>query len=254
MKAFDASHFNLDRCKPFLHVGGETGVLLIHGFTGSVANMRPLGDALADLGYTVMGINLPGHATTEADMAASNARQWLQAAREAAIQLRRKCATVVVAGLSMGGVLALLLASEGLVDACVTLSAPMALHNRLARFTPWLAPVMPRISKAPTDERHRLIDASFDYGYSGFPSRKMADLLWLIRRARKQMPDVTCPLLVVQSDGDHTIWLGSAGWIDAHVNSKNKQLLALRGVHHVCTLSPALPEIVSTMDTWLHTL
>jgi esterase/lipase len=47
MKPYDASRFNHDCCRPFLHEGGEKGVLLLHGFTGSVAHMRPLGDALA---------------------------------------------------------------------------------------------------------------------------------------------------------------------------------------------------------------
>lgn len=42
--------------------GGEHGVLLLHGFTGSAAHMRPLGERLHSQGFTVMGINLPGHA------------------------------------------------------------------------------------------------------------------------------------------------------------------------------------------------
>ena len=126
MKPFDAAYFQRDCCKPFFHEGSDKGILLIHGFTGSVSHMRPLGDALADRGYTVMGINLPGHATTEADMAKSDWRQWLDAARTALVKLKKSCLSVTVAGLSMGGVIALILAEEGLADACVSISAPMA--------------------------------------------------------------------------------------------------------------------------------
>ena len=36
-------------------------VLLIHGYTGTPAEMRPLGDYLQQLGYTVLGVRLAGH-------------------------------------------------------------------------------------------------------------------------------------------------------------------------------------------------
>ena len=251
MKPFDATHFAPERCRPFFHAGGDQGVLLVHGFTGSVAHMRPLGDALADLGYTVMGINLPGHATTEADMKRSDWKQWLSAARDAAVRLKRHCTTVTVAGLSMGGLLALLLAAEGYADACVTLSAPLPTRNRLAWLAPIVAPIYPRIGKAPTDERHTMIDAAFDFGYAGFPTAKTGDLQHLIRLARRNLPLVVCPLLVVQSTGDRTVRQDSADTIMRLAGSTRKQKLELQGVHHVCTLSPALPTIVSAMDAFL---
>lgn len=251
MKPYDASHFENVRCKPFLHVGGKNGVLLIHGFTGSVSHMRPLGDALADLGYTVMGFNLPGHATTEADMVKSNWRQWLAASRDALVRLRKQCDTVTVAGLSMGGLLSLLLAEEGLADACVTISAPMPTSNRLAWLAPILAPFKPSMGKGPSPERRFQVDPAFDYGYVGFPTRKMADLQKLIHLARKGLGAIRCPLMTVQSTGDVTVSPHSANVILAGAGTERKQALVLQGVHHVCTLSPALPEIVTAMDAFI---
>ncbi len=248
MEPYDATRFSLDRCRPFLHEGGEKGVLLVHGFTGSVAHMRPLGDALADLGYTTMGLNLPGHAQTEADMALTDWRDWLAAVRNAALELRRRCAFVTVAGLSMGALLALLTAAEGLADACVTLSAPLPMHNRAAWLEPVVAPFYPRVSKPPAAERHERIDATFDFGYSGYPTRKLGDLMHLIRLTKKELPNVTCPLLAVQSTGDGAIRQSSADTILRLAGSVQKQLLVLDGVHHVCTLSPALPQIVLAID------
>ncbi|HNW85366.1 MAG TPA: alpha/beta fold hydrolase [Candidatus Limiplasma sp.] len=251
MEPWAASHFDVSQCKPFFHEGGEQGVLLLHGFTGSVAHMRPLGDALADRGYTVMGINLPGHAATEGEMAVSDGMQWLNAARDAALQLRKHCKTLTVAGLSMGGLLALLLAEEGLPDRCVTISTPMATRRRLLRFAPLIALVKPRISWAPTEERHQMLDQRFDFGYSGFPTRKVADLNRLIHQARSNLSRVRCPLLAVQSTGDRVVWPGSADCILAGVESRRKQKLILDGVPHVCTISRELPTLVSAMDQWL---
>ncbi len=251
MKPYDAAHFQHERCKPFLHKSGAKGVLLLHGFTGSVAHMRPLGDALADHGYTVMGINLPGHGTTEADMAASNWNQWLAASRNALITLRRQCTAVTVVGLSMGGLLSLILSEEHLPDACVTLSTPLAVQNKLFPFAKVLSPIWPRVSWRPSEDRRQKLNERFDYGYSGFPTRKAVDLNTLLDMARKGLPAITCPVLAVQSRKDETIWPGSANYILDHCASKQKEALFLEDSPHVCTLSAELPEIVDAVDMLL---
>ncbi len=251
MKSYDPVHFNHENCKPFLLDGSEKGVLLLHGFTGSVAHMRPLGDMLWQRGYTVMGVNLPGHASTEREMGAADWRQWLNASREALAQLRNHCTAVTVAGLSMGGVLSLILAEDKLADACVTLSAPMAVQNKLFHFARVLSPFMPRISWTEPEERRQLPYAAFDFGYSGFPTRKAADLSRLIGMARRNLSQIDCPLLVVQSDGDRTIARESAQIILDGAASKIKQKLTLTEAPHVCTLSAELPDIVSAMDAFM---
>ena len=248
MKPYDASHFDHECCRPVLHAGGEKGILLIHGFTGCVSHMRPLGDALADRGYTVMGINLPGHALTEEEMGQTGWSQWLQASRDALAKLRRQCDRVAVAGLSMGGDIALILAEEGLTDACAAISAPMATRNRWIHAAPFAAPFKPRVSWAPPTERHQKLDPAFDYGYSGFPTRKLIDLEYLMRKARRHLTRVRCPLLAVQSTGDRTVWPGSLDCMMRGVSSERKQELALKDVPHVCTLSDELPAIVDAVD------
>ena len=90
-------------CQPFLLEGGDHGVLLLHGFTGSAAHMRPLGEAMNRHGFTVMGVNLPGHAVSMDDMARTGWQDWLDAAKDAFLQLQSRCRYASVAGLSMGG-------------------------------------------------------------------------------------------------------------------------------------------------------
>ena len=71
MKPTQPGYFDREECRPFYHRGGDNGILLVHGFTGSAAHMRPLADELARRGRTVRTINLPGHAQTEEDMGRS---------------------------------------------------------------------------------------------------------------------------------------------------------------------------------------
>ena len=215
--------FSMPQCQPFDLPGGEHGVLLIHGFTGSAAHMRLIGEELNARGFTVKGINLPGHATHMMDMANYRWSDWLAAAKTAFVEMKEKCKYVSVGGLSMGGVLTLLLAEQ--MD--VTAAAPIS---------------------APTDgQRAKLMDMNYHYGYQGFPTRSGADLNKLMRMARMNLHAITCPILVVQSHADETIAPESAETIIDGVSSEKKGILWLEMVPHVCTISPEYKRIAEAM-------
>ena len=248
MKPHEAGYFDREVCKPVHYKGNDCGILLIHGFTGSCAHMRPLADDLAARGYTVRTINLPGHALTEADMAKADWQQWLHAAKEAAYQMLQEVRVFTVAGLSMGGVLALLIAQQMKVDACVTISAPTAVKARMLPLAGLLSPLVPRIAWGMADDRHTWIDKDYDFGYTGFPTAKGADLYRLMKMANRNLFNIQCPILAVQSDADETIRAGSADHILEGVSSKVRRKLWLNGMPHVVTLTPEVPRIASAMD------
>ncbi len=235
-------------CKPLDHRGGTHGILLIHGFTGTAAHMRKVADGLIQKGHSVMSINLPGHATTEADMNTKTWQDWLQAAKQAILQLKAHCSHVTVCGLSMGGVLSLLIAEQMKVDACVTIAAPMATKAKGLGLTKLIAPFYKRIAWATPTQRHQQISRDYDFGYSGFPTAKGYDLYKLMRMARKNLFAIHCPILCVQGDADETIWSGSADYILQNVSSETRQKLWLHGAPHVCTICPQHPAIVEGID------
>lgn len=234
-------------CQPFLLAGGQHGVLLLHGFTGSAAHMRPLGEALNRQGFTVMGINLPGHAVSMDDMAQTSWQDWLDAAKEAFYQLQGRCRYASVAGLSMGGCLALIIAQQMQPTAAVTISAPMGVRNPLLPLAGLASVFMPRVMWRSRTDTADVLDDRYDYGYPGFPTRCAADLQRIIRMARQDLHAVQCPLLVVQSRQDETITVDSADVIVKGVSSERVGALWLEGVPHVCTLSPQKENIASAM-------
>mgnify|MGYP006299924079 FL=1 len=63
----------------------ETGLLLLHGYTGSPAEMRYLGERLHEKGFTVSIPRYPGHVTSLYEMVKTSAHDWYTAAREAYI-------------------------------------------------------------------------------------------------------------------------------------------------------------------------
>lgn len=162
--------------------GGDTGVLLVHGFTGSPAHLLPLGRILNTHGYTVSIPRLPGHGTTLQDMAARKAPEWQATAEKAAEHLFSVCKRVVLCGLSMGGCIALILSARLPAAGCVTYSAPMAAANRFSFLAPVLAPVRPYIDKSTDTRAGR--DPAYDIGYDSMPTAAIGELNKLIRAAR----------------------------------------------------------------------
>jgi carboxylesterase len=129
--------------------GGEHGCLLIHGFTGGPDEMRGLGEHLAGCGLTVLGMRLPGHGGTPDELALVRWRDWLAAAEGAYSYLMGRCARVSLAGFSLGGALAILLAARHPVHKLALMATPMRLQgdwrvNLLAlvrHTTPWFYPL-----------------------------------------------------------------------------------------------------------------
>lgn len=228
-------------CQPF-YLEGEArngkkhGVLLIHGFTGSAAHMRLLGEALHQRGFTVMGINLPGHATDMDDMARCTWDDWLTAAKEAFLQLKDRCDVVSVSGLSMGGCLALILGEQMHPAAVAPISAPMGTRAPLWAAS-LAAPFMKTVWWHARDEKVIPSTNEYDRGYPGFRTTCARHLARLISMARRNLHAVTCPVLVVQSHADETITADSAEIILKGVSSAVKGTLWLDDVPHVCTIS-----------------
>lgn len=239
--------FSVPECQPFELRGGNHGVLLIHGFTGSAGHMRPLGEMLHEQGFTVKGINLPGHATSVEDMGRTGWQDWLDASKRAVIALKEQCEYVSVTGLSMGGVLTLLLAEQMELTAAAPISAPMAVQNRMMPFARVASLVVKNVAWRGDPERARQLDSRYDCGYPGFPTKCAADLSRLIKMARRNLHAVTCPVLAVQSHADETISSDSAEIIVSGVSSQTKGTLWLDDVPHVCTISKEKEHIASAI-------
>ena len=246
--------FSDTNAQPFCLEGGDHGILLLHGFTGSAGHMRPLGEELHRQGFTVLGIQLPGHGTRMEDMQSVHWQDWLQAAKEGFLRLKERCDTVSVAGLSMGGVLTLLLAQQMRVNAAVVLSAPMALKNRLASLAPLASRFTPITYWKGDEQREKLLDQRYDYGYPGFPTARLGDLMHLIRLARRNLFAVTCPALVVQSRADNTVHPNSADIILQGIRSEKKAVLWLEEVPHVVTISREYQRIAKSMGEFLQSV
>lgn len=231
--------------REFYFPGNEVGCLLIHGFTGSPAEMRPLGEVLQEKGYTVLGVRLKGHAETEERMAETGYRDWIKSVEEGYEKLRKKTEKVFVMGLSMGGILALHLARHREVQGVVSLAAPIRVANLLA----YLAPVLKYFMKffPPGKEKEdntgekmiadtdRDIKSEYIVSYNRVPVNCVHDLLILMDKTRRGLPFVKVPALVVQSRKDNIVRPVSAEIIYRELGSSDKNLVWLEESGHIIT-------------------
>jgi carboxylesterase len=221
---------------PFVLEGGSTGVLLLHGFTGSPPEMRLVGDYLHTRGLTVFGPLLPGHGTSVEDLNKSKWTDWVDCAEDALAELRSRCRSVFVGGLSMGSLLTIYLAAHYALPGAILYSPAVKVANHLIHLSPVLKYLIPKKPKSKGSDLTDPQAAQRKWSYDAFPSVAAHELLKLMRRARRLLPQVTCPLLIIHSTGDETIQADSAELTCERAGAPDKKLITLHSSGHVITV------------------
>lgn len=228
--------------EPFLFQGNTTGCLLLHGFTCTPEEMRPLGADLAQRGYTVLGLRLSGHATHPSDLARTRWQDWLADIEAGLAILNGSCERVFVIGLSMGGLLALTAAARYPVAGVISMSAPYQAifspaQRRWLAATHWLRPLQHK----PQEEQHPTLPTRREKNYPAYPAyprRILLELDGLIRAMQAGLPQVQVPALLIHSHQDAIIAGASVEQIAAHLGSQQKEKLLLEGFDHALVQDP----------------
>jgi carboxylesterase len=223
--------------EPFFFPGGQTGCLLVHGFTGTPKEMRWLGEHLAEEGHTVLGVRLAAHATQPQDMLRARWQDWLASVEDGWHLLSGCTQKIFVMGLSMGGMLSLTLASAYPVAGVVAMSAPHHLppDPRL----PFIRPISlfkPFFPKGPSNwydpQAHQQ-----HADYPADPTRAYLEVRDLMAVMRSGLPRVSAPALLIYSRNDQTVTPEERHMeqIYAELGSQDKQTLWVDNSCHVVT-------------------
>ena len=213
------------------------GVPLLHGFTGSPTEMRLVADMLHSRVLTVSVPLLPGHGTTVSDCNACRWADWTRAAADALEELRAVCDIVFVGGLSMGTLLAILLAADNPDLAGVMLYSPaVKLAEWRLAFAPLAKHVVSTLPKGVNADQD-LTDLSATqhlWSYDENPVAAASELLKLQRHARQKLPQVTSPILIIHSTLDQSIHRDSARLVYERVGTPpaDKYLVTLHNSGH----------------------
>lgn len=240
--------------------GGRTGVLLIHGLTGTPNEMRWVGKGLNQAGFTVYGMQLAGHCGTEEDLLNTHWRDWYQSVCDAADLLLAKVDHLFVAGLSMGAILALKLAVDrpDEIDGLGLYSINFFYDGwSVPRVSKWMTRLLPlakplRIGRNQhfmemppygiKDDRTRKFlfmkmseGDSAAAGLIGNPWHSLADMYEMSKVVRRELPLVRTPCLIIHASNDDVASIKNAQYVVDRVRAPTK-LVLLDDSYHMITM------------------
>jgi|WetSurMetagenome_2_1015567.scaffolds.fasta_scaffold70880_2 carboxylesterase len=222
---------------------GRTGVLVLHGFTGSPRSLQELAERFVEAGYSVALPLLTGHGLEPQAMEKALWTDWTADVERAYAWLKERTDVVFVAGLSMGGTLTLGLAEHHPEIAGVITVNAMLRHPQEALMRcigslglpRWLKPVANDLKCPGVDEK----------AYSKLPTRSAKQLALLLAAVRRDIAAVRCTALIFSSLTDHVVPPANQREIYESIGSEDKELVPLHHSYHVATMDYDKEEIFS---------
>ncbi|ALX50241.1 alpha/beta hydrolase [Lentibacillus amyloliquefaciens] len=224
----------IKEAEAFYYPGNTTGILVIHGFTGTTQSMHYLGKQFAEEGFTVFGPRLTGHGTDPEDMEQRTYHDWIESAENGLEKLQATCEEVFVAGLSMGGTLTLYLAEnhpeiKGIMPINAATHMPDLIENYASlkdtetRFVPGIGS---DIKQEDTQE----------LAYKQTPVKSMKEGIDLFEMVRRNLGDVKAPAIIFSSAVDHVVPPENSQEIYDSISSEDREFVVLENSYHVATL------------------
>ena len=235
---------------------------MLHGFTGTPAELRPLATALVEQGISVHGPLLPGSGKNFSRLGKVKHQDWFRAGRESWDQVQAQYETSLLIGFSMGAAIAIDLAAEAPPQKLVLLApfwklaVPRAatMLSLLRFFHRYLRP-FEREPKGSAELRDALIaiDPESDPDDPAtqsrlrreyvIPSTALLELTRAGQRSGHKAPKIASPTLVIQGTKDNTVLPDFTRTL-VQMMPSNPRILEVEGDHQlVRTNRPAWPQV-----------
>lgn len=256
----------------------RTGVLLIHGLTGTPNEMRVLARGLNRQGFTVYAVQLAGHCGTQDDLVNTCWQDWLNSVIAGADRLAARVDRVVVGGLSMGAVLSLALAQRrpDLISGVLALSTTfrhdgwsMPPHTRLAFILPLFRALgigrnsmfleQPPYGIKDEALRARVVEQmnsgdSSEAGLPGNPWWCVIEMQALSRSVLKNLNAIQAPCLVIHARHDDIASVSNAYAIVKGVRNAPVELLLLDNSYHMITIDRERRTVIAKTADFIASL
>ena len=213
----------------------KIGILFVHGYTGSPLAMRPWAEFFLQRGYCISVPLLPGHGTRAEDLNHVKWQEWPAKVVEELDWMLSQGLRVFVFGLSMGGGLALNVATKHSSSiAGIVLVNPMIHVKFVTPQIAWAASRIQKMRESVGDDIKR--PGVTEHGYDSLPLIGLYQLIKMLSYTRKRLHDVTPPLMLFHSKIDHTLPVSNTEIVMAGVGCNPKQRIELVNSYHVATL------------------
>lgn len=229
----------------------RTGIALCHGFTGSPQSIVDWGRHLAAQGYAVRVPRLPGHGTRWQDLAVTPWQQWYKSFEAEYLDLASYCDQVFVAGLSMGGAIALQVAARHPAAGILLVNPALTFKDPKARFAGLLKYVKKTVQ--PIGDDIKKPDTS-EGAYDLTPTAAVHQLRLLFLDAVSALPTVTAPTIIFRSSHDNVVPESSLALIRRRLGSRSLEVVRLDDSFHVATVDNDAPLIFDRSTAFVQAL
>jgi len=229
------NHDVMPGSEPYSHLGGPSGVLVLHGFTGNPSSMRSIAQRAAEAGYSVELPRLPGHGTRVEDMIKTTWADWSTTAVEVFDELAARCERVAVVGLSMGGGLAAHVAEvRPSVVGCVFINPLVKSPG-----TEMLEGIQLMLDEG-TETFHSIgsdikREGAAESSYPATPLAAVLSLFAGVAAVHENLGLITAPSLLLSSREDHVVTSDNGDDLEAMVSGPVERVW-LEDSYHVATM------------------
>ncbi|WP_438312448.1 alpha/beta hydrolase [Sporosarcina sp. FA9] len=238
--------------KPFFIEEGKRAVLLLHGFTGTSADVRMLGRFLEKKGYTSHAPHYKGHGVPPEELIHTGPEEWWEDVLQGYNKLKDAgYDEIAVAGLSLGGVFSLKLGYNIPLKGIITMCAPMTMKTTDVMYSGVLK-YAKEYKKFERKSEEVIADEMKKLQLQEMPS--LTDLRELVYDVRKNVDTIYAPLFVVQGSLDDVIEPESATVIYEYAESVVKQIKWYDKSGHVITLGPEKEMLYEDIYKFLESL
>ncbi|MFW9778398.1 MAG: alpha/beta hydrolase [Candidatus Heimdallarchaeota archaeon] len=184
------------------------GCLLIHSFTTSPSEVRPLGAYLRNKGYSGIAPLLPGHGSHPEDLRHTTWLDWYADARAGFVYLRENYDRCIIIGVGLGSILAVMLAASperenihGLILITPSHHAPSAMVKTILPFIKYFKKDFQTVSDLGSLDS---LDEDGQFFYTKRPTEALIELYRIIGFTNQRLSLISQPTLIIHHKDDYT--------------------------------------------------
>ena len=221
------------------------GCLIIHGFAGNTSEVEPLSRYLSSKGFLTVCPQLEGHTGNKKDLSKSTYKDWIQSVEEELLNLHKKCKKVIIIGFSMGGLIAIDLASRHSINGIAALNTPIYYWD--------ISKVFSNISNDFKTHRYANINRYRNAMFS-IPFSALINFRILLQKSRPKIRKINCPAFIAQGLQDDTVRHESAEYIFKYTSSQKKTIKYYKNSGHIICLDVEHRELFADVETFIEAL
>ena len=213
------------------------GLVFSHGYMASPREARYVAKYLFEKGINVYVPRLRGHATDPEALKHITSEDWEYDFKLAFTLMRQTCDKVFVGGFSMGGLLALIHASEFKVDGVIVINSALRLNNLQVTY---VVPALHAFNEMAASLNAKGVkdwivnnSENSKINYAKHPFESIVQMEKIMKKTDQNLKNINAPILILQGDNDPVVNPKSAQLIYEGVSSRQKKLILIPRDNHI---------------------